>query len=185
MANAQSLFVKIMKLEGLDAFTNDPVDNGGATKFGVTLKTWLSIGYDKDADGDIDADDIKILSLDDAYMVFVKMFWNRCNGDKIRNQSIADAIVDWTWTSGKWGIINVQRILGLIDDGIVGPQTIKAINATNQVWLHSRIQAERINFINAIVKKTPSQKKYERGWKARVNSFKFSDSKGVTICKLK
>jgi hypothetical protein len=33
------------------------------------------------------------------------MYWDKWKADKIENQSIANLLVDWVWTSGKWGII--------------------------------------------------------------------------------
>lgn len=47
---------------------------------------------------------------------------------KLKNQSIANILVDWYWGSGKWGIVIPQRILGLTADGVVGPKTLDKIN---------------------------------------------------------
>lgn len=172
MADAKVMFPKIMKDEG--GFVDDPDDAGGATKIGVTLETWTRMGYDKDGDGDIDADDVRLINADDAEMVFKKGYWDRCKADQIINQSVAEALVDWTYTSGKWGVVHIQRILGLDDDGVMGTKTLEAINSADQASLHAKLQKARLVFINGIIKNKPSQKKFERGWKNRVGRYKFT-----------
>lgn len=50
MANLDVLAPFIFSFEGV--YGNDPIDRGGATKYGVTIATWKRLGYDKDRDGD-------------------------------------------------------------------------------------------------------------------------------------
>jgi len=127
MARVELFAPKILAFEG--GFVNDPLDRGGATNMGVTLSTWKKVGYDKDGDGDIDADDIRQLSKADAIAVLKLSYWNRWKADQITNQSIAEILVDWLWGSGKWGIVIPQRLLKVPDDGIVGPATLFAVNS--------------------------------------------------------
>lgn len=170
MARIDKLAPIIAKWEG--GYVNDPLDKGGATNMGITIGTWRSVGYDKDGDGDIDANDIKLLDKKDFEAV-LKQYWDRWQADKIQNQSVANILVDWVWGSGKWGIIIPQRILGLTSDGIVGPKTIEKINSMNQSELFRLIFQEREKFLENIVKNNPSQKRFIKGWKNRLNDFKF------------
>lgn len=64
MAKVEILLPFILKWEG--GFVNDPADAGGATNKGVTIDTWRNVGYDKDGDGDIDVQDLKLLSETDV-----------------------------------------------------------------------------------------------------------------------
>lgn len=189
MADIKAYFLKTLKYEG--GFVNDKIDKGGATNMGVTISTWKAMGYDKDNDGDIDVEDIKLLSKDDAMMVMKKGYWDRWKADSIINQSIAETLVEWVWGSGKWGIVIPQRILGLKEDGIVGSKTIEAVNNANQAELHEKIRLAKIKFIDNLVNKSISdykiknpkatehdlllhtQKRFINGWKRRINEYVF------------
>ena len=175
MANVNDLAPLILKWEG--GFVNDPKDRGGATNMGVTLNTWKRVGYDKDKDGDIDVKDLKLLSKEDVVKKVLKpYYWDKWRADEINNQSIANILVDWVYTSGKYGITKVQAMLNLKPDGVVGNKTLSTINDyPNQRQLFQRIKNERLAFIDRIVKNNPSQRRFLKGWKNRVNAFKYFD----------
>ncbi len=170
MAKIELLVPKILKWEG--GFVNDPLDSGGATNEGVTLGTWKQVGYDKNGDGVIDAIDIKLLNVEDATMVMKKFYWDKWHADDIKTQGIAEILVDFVWGSGAWGIKVPQRVLGIAQDGNVGPMTLAAINNyASQQLLFNKIKQARLDFIDAIIKNNPSQARFEKGWKARINSY--------------
>ena len=99
MANVNQLAPFILKWEG--GFVNDPADLGGATNMGVTIGTWKSCGYDKDGDGDIDVDDLHLLTREDVVKRVLKPhYWDRWKADLITSQSVANILVDWVWASG-------------------------------------------------------------------------------------
>ena len=75
MANINLYFPKVVAFEG--GFVMDPDDHGHETNMGITLTTWKSMGYDKNRDGIIDGEDIRLLTRDDVLMVLRRGFWNR------------------------------------------------------------------------------------------------------------
>jgi len=172
MAQLELLAPWILAWEG--GFANVPGDRGGATNMGVTIATWRAVGYDKDGDGDIDVDDLRLLTPDDVVeRVMRPHYWDRWQADRIKDQSVANLLVDWVWASGAHGIKKPQAMLGVAADGIVGPKTLAALNAADPRQLFAKLHALRTTFINNIVRANPSQKKFQRGWLRRLNSIQY------------
>ena len=182
MAKIEPIAKFILSFEG--GFVNDPKDKGGATNKGVTIATWRMQGYDKDGDGDIDVDDLKLITDADATEVMRRCYWKRWRADEIKNQSIANLLVDWIWCSGTPSITITQLMLGLKADGIPGKQTIAAINRQNPKTFFNRLKARRKQFYEGIVKRNPSQKKYINGWLRRLEYIKYGSlttNKGTIV----
>ena len=172
MADVNKLAPFILKWEG--GFVNDPDDLGGATNMGVTIGAWKSCGYDKDGDGDIDVDDLHLLTREDVVNRVLKPhYWDRWKADEIKSQSVANILVDWVWASGAHGIKIPQRLLGVTVDGIVGPKTIAAVNAKNPRELFDMIKIARFDFIEDICRKRPTNNKFKRGWMNRINDISY------------
>ena len=172
MADVNKLAPFILKWEG--GFVNDPDDLGGATNMGVTIGAWKSCGYDKDGDGDIDVDDLHLLTREDVVNRVLKPhYWDRWKADLIQDQSVANILVDWVWASGAHGIKIPQRLLGVTVDGIVGPKTIAAVNAKNPRELFDMIKIARFDFIEDICRKRPANNKFKRGWMNRINDISY------------
>ena len=173
MADLNKLLPIIAQWEG--GWSDDENDHGGKTNRGITLETWRNEGYDKDLDGDIDEYDLMMIDNGDFNMI-VSRRWKWWKADRIKNQSIANLVVDWTYNSGSWGIKIPQRVIGVNPDGKVGNDTLNAINSGNQKDIFTLIWNARFKFINDIVSRDPSQKRFLKGWLNRLNSFKFKDN---------
>ena len=163
---------------------NDPKDRGGATNMGVTIATWKAQGYDKNGDGKIDVKDLRLISVADAINIMRKNYWNRWKADQINNQSLANTLVDWVWGSGKNGIVIPQQMLGVTADGIVGPNTIKALNDVYAPAFFEKLRKRRLQYIDNIIRSNPSQKRFQAGWYRRINAINYGylvDNKGHRI----
>lgn len=172
MADVRKLAPFILKWEG--GFVNDPDDLGGATNMGVTIGVWKSCGYDKDGDGDIDVDDLHLLTREDVVNRVLKpYYWDRWKADSIQDQSVANILVDWIWASGVHGIKIPQDLLGVIPDDIVGPKTLVAVNSRNPRELFDQIKIARFDFIEDICRKRPANNKFKRGWMNRINDISY------------
>ena len=166
MADYTKLVPFIRKWEG--GFSNNPKDKGGATNKGVTLATYRMV-YGKNKT----VNDLKNMSDKEWEHIFKIYYWNKWKADEIKNQSIANILVDWCWMSGYGTIKKIQALFGLKQDGIVGNKTISCINSQNQEEVFKRIWNRRKQFYESIVKNNPSQKVFLKGWMNRLNSFKF------------
>lgn len=168
MADYTKLKTFILKWEG--GFSAHPNDTGGATNKGITIATFrYYLGKEKTVA------ELKKLTDEQWDYIFLKGYWNPFKADNIINQSIANICVDWAWASGTTTAIRqVQRLLGVTVDGMVGNITLSAINKSDQQLLFSRIKAQRLDFVNNIVKRNPSQKVFLKGWTNRINAIKYS-----------
>ena len=171
MADVNKLLPLILKFEG--GYVNNKSDLGKCTNMGVTLQTWQAHGHDKNGDGVIDCEDVKLLTVNDVAPILKNQYWDVWKADSINNQSIANILVDWYWGSGSYGIKLPQRVLGVTQDGVVGPATISAINNANQEQLFNNIIQARLQFYKNIIASNPSQSIFLQGWNNRTNSYKF------------
>ena len=176
MAEVEKFAPFVLKWEGGAKYTNSKHDRGGATKYGITIATWRTVGYDKNGDGKIDEKDVKLLDEEDFKMVLKRNFWDTWKADEIKDQKVAESLVDWVWNSGKWGIIKPQQLLGVKADGIVGAKTLAAVNNyPNQRQLFEALKNARRAYINKLIKKDPSQIVFKKGWLNRINDIKYED----------
>ena len=153
-------------------FANDPADKGGATMCGVTIATYRSWrrarGYSSTT-----VDDLKAITFAEWREIFKGQYWNRWKGDSIECQALANLLVDFVWASGANGIRVPQRVLGVTVDGVVGLKTLAALNSADPRELFERLKSERIRFVEGIVKRNPTQAKFLKGWKRRINDITF------------
>lgn len=170
MANHKLLVPFIQKWEG--GFANDPDDKGGATMAGVTIGTYTEYRRKKGLPAP-SVDDLKKITETEWMDIFKTLYWDRWKADQILSQSVADILVDWVWGSGVWGIKIPQRILGVTQDGVVGPKTLAALSSWNSRQLFNDIKAARVKYIDDICKNTPTNEKFRRGWMNRLNDIKF------------
>jgi len=172
--------LETLKHEG--GFVNDPVDPGGATNWGISMRYLKNRGDmdrdglldgDLDNDGDIDIDDIKSMTIEQAIDFYRSGFWDNYNYDKIDDYVIAARIFDMTVNMGarQTGLI-VQRALNnsgvpTTVDGAIGPNTLKNINRADSEKLIVEIRFEHVKFYLALIEKKPALSKYKNGWLRR------------------
>lgn len=170
MANSSKLIPFILQWEG--GFVNDPDDLGGATNKGITIGAFTEYKKRKGQKAPT-VDDLKNISDSEWHNIFKSLYWDRWKADEIKNQSVANILVDWVWASGSHGIKRPQRLLGVKADGIVGKQTIAALNAMDAATLFKMIKDDRAKFVDEICKARPKNEKYRKGWMNRINAIRY------------
>lgn len=168
MADAKKLIPFILKWEG--GFSNHPLDKGGATNKGITISTFRQF-FGKNAT----VEQLKNMTDEQWETILRRGFWDKFGADDIVNQSVANMCVDWAWCSGAaTAIRRVQRLAGVKADGIVGRVTLEAINGKNGKEFFEAVKAGRLSFVEAIVRRDPSQKVFVKGWRNRISSINYS-----------
>lgn len=156
------------------SFVHDPVDRGGATKYGITLDTYRTVFPLATVDT------IKNLTRVDAVYFYTKFIYNKYKLDAIPS-SIRDVYFDMIVNHGPGTAAKlVQKVVNQnIDkpipvDGVVGPKTlyqIALVDQRNPTALRQQLIDRRNVFYDRIVDSNPTQKKFINGWKTRSNSF--------------
>jgi len=166
MASFDKYAPKLKRWEG--GFANHPNDPGHETMCGVTLATFRSwYGADKTVE------DLRRMTDAQWRHIMKTGFWDKCWGDQISSQAVAELIVDWCVNSGTGMIRKVQEIVGTKVDGIVGPKTVAQINAARAQVLHYKIKAARAAWYAQLVVNRPSNISFYDGWMNRLASFTY------------
>ena len=169
MADINFTIRHIKKWEG--GFVNNPYDPGGATNKGITLNTYKRFCLDNNRPIP-GVEDLKNISDKDWYAIFLSNYWNKWQASLIEDKYVATMLVDWVFNSGKWGIVIPQRLLKVREDGIVGINTLNAVNSADPDYFFNELLWARREFYQDIVRKKPTQERFLKGWFNRIESIK-------------
>lgn len=178
MAEFLTSFRKTSKFEG--GYANNPNDKGGETYKGIARNMWPQWGgwkiIDRYKGSPISSKNMtEVLSgsveLEDMVEAFYRAhFWKPIMGDNVMNQLVADNIYDFAVNSGVSRAVRyAQRIVGAVEDGVMGPKTIKAINANIHRFV-VEYKAARLSFVKKIVTHDETQRAFLNGWTERIEN---------------
>jgi len=179
MADFNIFFPILMEQEGY--YANDPQDSGGETWRGISRKNyprwegWPIVDNYKESPVFP-----KNMRSDKGLEEMVKKFykvsqWDTLRGDEIANQSIANFIADWAVNAGRSvPVKHAQEILGVQQYGILGQQTLAAINSTDGPDFFKKLKAAREQFYFDVVAAHPQNKKFLSNWLERNASFEYT-----------
>lgn len=143
-------------------------DHGGATRYGVTLQAlsaWRGTACTPD--------DVKALSAAEAHEILRREYVERPGFALIQNAALQELLVDIqvNHRPGKAAKF-LQKALGVPQDGVIGPLTLSAINATVDVGaIYRKVCAERVRLYGRIITDDPSQAVFAAGWTNRIAEF--------------
>jgi lysozyme family protein len=144
-------------------YTNDAADPGGPTNFGITI-----VDYRKYVNGNATADDVRATTLDQARAIYRSKYWDALRGDELP-AGIDYALFDYGVNSGIARAAKVlQRILGIADDGIIGPVTLAAMAGRAAVPVVNALCDERLAFLQSL----RTWPVFGKGWGRRVAEVK-------------
>lgn len=195
-------FDELLGIEG--GFVDDPVDRGGATKYGISLRFLKAEGlidldrdgiadYDLDFDGDIDGRDIRELTVEHAFALYHRCFWTALDCESFP-QPIGEMLFDQGVNGGNFAAKKLlQQAINYCQsrsgyhlvtvDGKLGLETRRALDrilASKRQGMPALVEAFREavrDRYRAIVRRDPSQQRFLRGWLARAERLGRSHAK--------
>jgi len=142
-SNRDNCIALVLKDEG--GYSNDPGDNGGPTKYGITI-----FDVRKYVKKDATADDVKALTLDQAKDIYKSKYWDALDCDSLSSG------VDYTCFD--YGV----------NSGLGRPRkALQRFKDKSGVELINAINDERMSFLHSIG--TGHNAKFLKGWTARVS----------------
>lgn len=155
----------VLRHEG--GLVDNPNDPGGITNFGVSLR-WLKskgLAGDINHDGDVDAQDIKIMTREDAMAFYLKFWWEPYRYQFIVAQMVATKVFDAAVNMGAPRAHRLaQGVVGLTQDGVIGPKSLAEINAMPSLKFLEAYQNAMAQFYRGIVASNPARQQFLQGW---------------------
>lgn len=177
----------VLKHEG--KFSNNKKDPGGATNWGISLRYLKSLEKetgskfaigDVDMDGDVDAEDIRKLTREQAVEIYRK-YWKDSGMPAIEKAISSGPIVikifDTAVNAGPNQAFRLlQRALractgdAIADDGVVGAQTLAAVESALPGSILAAYRSEQAGFYRSLVAQNPTRQEFIVGWLNRAYS---------------
>lgn len=147
----------VFRAEG--GFGDHPMDAGGQTMRGVTFDVFRECAsmlglkfFSSDAAKDYHAN----LTEDEAAVIYIERFWKRSGMHQLPAPELgpwaplAITVADHQVNAGSWGVIGLQRLVGVKEDGNVGPITMKAITSHDPFVLYVDYQTWRRQYYRSV-----------------------------------
>lgn len=144
-------------------YVDDPDDRGGETKFGISKLSYPHL-------------DIPTLNLDAAKAIYYQDYWEPQRYHEIENLTIIIKLFDLAVNMGsRMAHRLIQRALrsagnNVVEDGLLGPKTIAAINAVDISDLIAALKSEAAGYYRSLAVSNPKQRKFLKGWLNRAYS---------------
>ena len=149
MSRFDEAFEHVVGVEG--GYVNDPNDPGGETKYGISKRAYPNIN-------------IVGLTLDNAKQIYLDDYWTQVRGDELPwplAYFVFDAAVNQGVQQAKKLL---QKALGTVQDGIIGQNTLRALQKADQSELCAMFMADRALRYTG----TRNFDAYGRGWFKRL-----------------
>ena len=159
--NFAKAYRKTIAAEG--GFSQHPLDPGGATMKGVTLKTY-SVHLGRQAT----VEELKAIPEEHLLAIYGQGYWDKCRCDDLPS-GLDVCVFDWAVNSGpRRAVRALQELAGVTPDGDVGPKTLAAVASW---WGYygpktciAMYQNERMEYLEDL----PTFKVFGNGWTKRV-----------------
>jgi len=168
-------FEQTLCLEG--GYSDDPVDRGGRTNWGITEAT-LKDAYLR---GLVSTRDVASLSKEEARRIYKADYWDALKLDSVLSPAIAAEIFDTTVNMGRSAAVKIlQEALNYLGeslamDSVMGMKTLGALNkwsSKDERALFVCLNGFQFMRYVGIVEMNANQKRFARGWTKRIQTYR-------------
>lgn len=169
------LFLRCMKviLKNEGGYSNHPNDPGGCTYKGITQRVYDNYRIRKG----LPTQSVTLMTDEELYDIYFLDYWEPMKLDGIEEDGLVLQLFDFGVNAGiNTSIRLIQRIVGVEDDGKMGPITKKAINEYDEKCgesLYCRFMSRRKTAYMNLVAKKPKLEVFLNGWIKRIYRTKF------------
>ncbi len=175
---------EILRNEG--GFVDDPQDSGGVTNYGISVNFAKDHPefFDFDKDHDVDREDIRKITPQQAADAYIRYFFVPAHFDKLPNVSnIMFQAFDMAVNMGvryrdgeSQATKCIQHAVGAPVDGVLGDQTLlylkSKIGEVGVIAANNLIVDARDHFYEQVVVAHPHDAKFLPGWKKRAERYR-------------
>jgi lysozyme family protein len=156
--NFEYCFQQVLKHEG--GYVNHPKDPGGMTNLGVTKRSWETW-----VKREVTEQEMRGLTAELVREFYKVMYWDKCRCDELPS-GVDYSVFDFGVNAGpRRSIITLQRSVGVKDDGIFGPMTMKAVLEAPPKKIVGDYFSARMNFYRQL----QTFETFGKGWGKRAS----------------
>ena len=149
---------QVLKYEG--GKVDDPRDPGGRTAYGITQDTYDAWRKKQN----LPTVDVFTISQADVAAIYRQEYWDRIRGDDLP-AGVDFAVFDYAVNSGvSRAAKTLQAVVGVTQDGQIGPQTIQAA----KTYVAMAVTNKRLAFMQSL----SIWSTFGKGWAARIADVK-------------
>lgn len=149
----------VLRHEG--GFVNHPEDPGGATNYGVTLRTYQK--YRKNPH--LTPEDLKNITPEEVYDIYKIGYWDVVKADELP-AGVDFVVFDMAINAGPGRAAKLlQEVLNVDVDGKIGPQTLRAANQASPEITITAYTNARAEYYQSL----PHFPTFGRGWMRRTH----------------
>jgi len=157
----------VLDREGWPEYTEHPNDRGGPTKGGITLRTLESWRQRRCTRAEL-----KRLSKGEALSILTRRYVETNGIHTLSDLDLRTQVIDNSVLSGPvLSVKDLQKVLSVSVDGIIGPKTLAAVEKVTPVIASRQLAVERSLRLARHVSKHPDQVVFLVGWLRRCLSF--------------
>ncbi|MEY5026049.1 MAG: hypothetical protein RLZZ244_1577 [Verrucomicrobiota bacterium] len=165
-SNFERCLAIVLRFEG--GLSDDPNDRGGLTNYGILQRVYSAAR----TEWGLPVQSVARITLSEVRAIYLKDYWIPSKAAQfawpLNLVSFDGAVNCGPRQEALW----LQRALGVLADGLIGPKTLAAAEAADPVTTSRQILTQRKGFYIRLADRDSSQQVFLGGWLNRVEALR-------------